>query len=57
MAYKKDGGGKGAAPDSGTGRGSGYRTVDYQESVQGGPKDASPAGSGDSKSEGPNPGR
>lgn len=57
MAYeKKGGGGKGSAPDSGTGKGS-VRSVDYQESVQGSPKDSSPSGSGTSRVEGPNPGR
>lgn len=55
MAYEK--GGKGAAPNSGTGKGGSYRTTTWEESVQGEPKQASPAGSGDSKMEGPNPGR
>jgi len=56
MADSKKGG-KGAAPDSGTGKGSGYRSTTWEESVQGSPKDSSPAGSGDSKIEGPHPGR
>lgn len=55
MAYEK--GGKGSAPDSGTGKGS-VRSVSAEDSVQGEPKKgASPSGSGDSKVEGPNPGR
>lgn len=55
MAYEKSNG-KGAAPDSGTGKGN-VRSTTWEESVQGNPKDASPSGSGDSKIEGPNPGR
>lgn len=55
MAYGKDS--KGSAPNSGTGKGGSYSNKSWEESVQGEPKDSSPAGSGDSKIEGPNPGR
>lgn len=55
MAYGKKDGGKGAAPSSGTGKSGSYKTTTWEESVQGEPKGGNT--SGDSKIEGPNPGR